>query len=33
MVTMAGLPKLTIHGLRHTRATILMETGVSLKVV
>jgi len=32
MVTMAGLPKLTIHGLRHTRATILMEKGVSPKV-
>jgi len=33
MVTMAGLPKLTIHGLRHTHATILMEKGVSPKVV
>ena len=33
MVTMAGLPKLTIHGLRHTRATILMKKGVSPKVV
>ena len=33
MVTMVGLPKLTIHGLRHTHATILMEKGVSPKVV
>ena len=33
MVTMVGLPKLTIHGLRHTRATILMKKGVSPKVV
>lgn len=29
MITMAGLPKLTIHGLRHTHASILMEKGVS----
>ena len=29
----AGLPKLTIHGLRHTRATILLEQGVNPKVV
>ena len=33
MATMDGLPKLTIHGLRHTHATILMEKGVSPKVV
>jgi integrase len=33
MVTRAGLPKLTIHGLRHTCATILMEKGISPKVV
>ena len=33
MVTMVGLPKLTIHGLRHTHATILLEKGVSPKVV
>ena len=33
MLTMVGLPKLTIHGLRHTHATILMEKGVSPKVV
>jgi len=33
MVTMAGLPKLTIHVLRHTHATILMEKGVSPKVL
>ena len=33
MITMAGLPKLTIHGLRHTHASILMEKGVSPKVV
>ena len=33
MVPMAGLPKLTIHVLRHTHATILMKKGVSPKVV
>ena len=33
MVTMVGLPKLAIHGLRRTHATILMEKGVSPKVV
>jgi len=33
MVTTAGLPKLTIHGLRHTHATILLEQGVNPKVV
>ena len=29
----AGLPQLTIHGLRHTHATILLEQGVNPKVV
>jgi len=29
----AGLPKLTIHGLRYTHATILLEQGVNPKVV
>ena len=33
LVTTAGLPKLTIHGLRHTHATILLEQGVNPKVV
>ncbi len=33
MVTTSGLPKLTIHGLRHTHATILLEQGVNPKVV
>ena len=33
VVTTAGLPKLTIHGLRHTHATILLEQGVNPKVV
>jgi integrase len=33
MVTTAGLPKLTINGLRHTHATILLEQGVNPKVV
>ena len=32
-VATAGLPKLTIHGLRHTHATILLEQGVNPKVV
>jgi len=29
----AGLPKLTLHGLRHTHATILLEQGVNPKVI
>ena len=33
VLTSAGLPKLTIHGLRHTHATILLEQGVNPKVV
>ena len=33
VVASAGLPKLTIHGLRHTHATILLEQGVNPKVV
>ena len=33
LVITAGLPKLTIHGLRHTHATILLEQGVNPKVV
>ncbi len=33
VVATAGLPKLTIHGLRHTHATILLEQGVNPKVV
>ena len=33
MVTMAGLPKLTIHGLRHTHATMFIERCVSPEVV
>ena len=33
VVAKAGLPKLTIHGLRHTHATILLEQGVNPKVV
>ena len=33
VVAKAGLPKLTIHGLRHTHATILLEQGVNSKVV
>jgi len=33
VVSTTGLPKLTIHGLRHTHATILLEQGVNPKVV
>ena len=33
VVTTAGLPKLTVHSLRHTCATTLMEKGISPKVV
>ena len=29
----AGLPKLTLHGLQYTHATILLEQGVNPKVV
>ena len=33
VVTTSGVPNLTIHGLRHTHATILLEQGVNPKVV
>jgi integrase len=33
VITTSRLPKLTIHGLRHTHATILLEQGVNPKVV
>ena len=33
VVTTSGVPKLTIHGLRHIHATILLEQGVNPKVV
>ena len=33
MVTMVGLPKLTIHGLRHTHATLFMKQEANPKVV
>ena len=33
IVNIRRLPKLTIHGLRHTHATILLEQGVNPKVV
>ncbi|TMC13043.1 MAG: hypothetical protein E6J41_01600 [Chloroflexi bacterium] len=29
----AGLSRIVLHGLRHTHATLLLEDGVSLKVV
>ena len=33
LVKEAGFPDLTMHGLRHTHATILLEQGVNPKVV
>jgi integrase len=33
VVTTFGVPKLTLHGLRHTHATILPEQDVNSKVV
>lgn len=30
--TKAGLPRLTAHGLRHTSATLMLDTGVPAKV-
>ena len=33
LVKSAGLPHLTVHGLRHAHATLLLETGVNPKVV
>jgi integrase len=32
-VTQAALPKLSLHGLRHTHATLLLQAGVPAKVV
>ena len=32
-VAKSGLPKLSLHGLRHTHATLLLKAGVPLKVV
>lgn len=32
-VTKTTLPKLSLHGLRHTHATLLLKAGVPLKVV
>jgi integrase len=28
-----GLPKITLHGLRHTHATLLLKMGVNTKIV
>ena len=33
VVITSGVPKLTLHGLRHTHATILLEQDVNPKVV
>jgi len=33
IVRQSGLPRLTVHGLRHTHATILLAKGVPVKVV
>jgi len=33
LVKSAGLPRITLHGLRHTHATILLSKGVPVKVV
>ena len=33
LVRVSGLPRLTLHGLRHTHATILVASGVAIKAV
>lgn len=33
MVTLAKLPKTTVHGLRHTHATILLNNGIPVKAI
>ena len=33
IIRKSGLGKLTIHGLRHTHATMLLEAGINPKVV
>ena len=32
-VTAAGVPRISLHGLRHSHATLLLKAGVPLKVV
>ena len=33
LVAKVGLPRLTVHGLRHTTATLMLSAGVPTKVV
>ena len=33
LVKSSGLPHLTLHGLRHAHATLLLEAGINVKVV
>jgi len=33
VIKTAGLPHLTVHGLRHAHATMLLESGINPKVV
>lgn len=33
VVAEAGLPRITLHGLRHSAATLLLSMGVPLKVI
>ena len=33
LVTEEGLPKSTLHGLRHTHATILLNSGQNVKMI
>jgi integrase len=33
LIRKAGLPHLTVHGLRHAHATLLLESGINPKVV
>lgn len=33
MISLAGLLKTTVHGLRHTHATILLNNGIPVKAI
>ncbi|WP_328644374.1 tyrosine-type recombinase/integrase [Amycolatopsis sp. NBC_00348] len=33
LISLAGLPPITLHGLRHGAATLALEAGVDIKVI